>query len=678
MEFFRTLFSSGDFMSHGYCYLWRPGLVWLHVISDLLIALAYFSIPFTLVYFIRKRKDVPFNWMFICFGTFILACGATHAMEVWNLWHADYWLSGGIKALTALASVPTAILLVLLVPQALALPSPEAMRLEIAERKRAQKALDKAKNDLELRVQGRTAKLQKANDDLSDEILQRNFAEEALRRTEERFRLLVESVKDYAIFMLDLAGRVISWNTGAEHITGYREKEIIGERFSQFYQLEEIQRGKPETALNVAAAEGRYEEYGWRVRKDGSKLWANVVITAVRDPRGKLIGFSKITRDLTEQMRTEAALRASEEHLRMSQEASGSGAWAWDPRLDLATWSEEHFRIFGLEPTDVKQTWSSFLHLVHPGDRARVQSTILSALKPDGKLEVEYRINRPDGGERWVLSKGRTYCDTEGEPVRMIGLTMDATERKQLQQDLLKTQSELAHISRLLTLGEFASSIAHEVNQPLVAVVTNGDACLRWLTVEPPRLDKARESVAWIIKEGKRAAEIINRIRELAKNKAPQKAPLFVNDLIAEVISLIGTELAHNQVSLRTDLASDLPAVYGDRVQLQQVILNLIANGIDAMKGVTQRPRELSINSKATDEKQILITVQDCGTGVEPKILEDIFKAFFTTKGEGMGLGLSISRTIVEAHGGRMWALTNTDHGATFQFTLPRVAGAHA
>ncbi len=255
---------------------------------------------------------------------------------------------------------------------------------------------------------------------------------------------------------------------------------------------------------------------------------------------------------------------------------------------------------------------------------------------------------------------------------------MDITERKQLEHDLLKTQSDLARVSRLLTLGELTSSIAHEVNQPLVAVVTNGDACMRWLTAEPPNLDKVRESLVWIVKEGKRAGEIIKRIRELAKNKAPQKTELLVNDVITEVINLAGSELSNNQVTLRTEFASDLPIVRGDRVQLQQVILNLIANAIDAMKSIHQHPRELSISSRATDDGQILITVRDCGRGVEPNILENVFKAFFTTKKEGMGLGLSISRTIVEAHGGRMWALSNNDQGATFQFTLPMVAGAHA
>src|SRR5467141_2109638 len=180
MKILDSLFSSGDFMPHGYCYLWKPGLVWLHVVSDALIALAYFSIPIALIYFIRKRRDLPFNWMFLCFGTFIMACGTTHAMEVWTLWHGTYWLSGAIKAVTAIASVPTAVLLVHLVPRALALPSPEAMRLEIAERKRAQEALRKAKDELELRVQERTSELRKANEDLVAEIAQRKRSEEEL------------------------------------------------------------------------------------------------------------------------------------------------------------------------------------------------------------------------------------------------------------------------------------------------------------------------------------------------------------------------------------------------------------------------------------------------------------------------------------------------------------------
>ena len=678
MEFLRKLFSSGDFMPHGYCYLWQPALIWLHVVSDTLIALAYFSIPLTLIYFVRKRRDVPFNWVFVCFGVFILTCGATHAMEVWTLWHATYWLSGAVKGVTALASVPTAILLVGLIPKALAIPSPEALRVEIAERKRTQEDLRKAKDELERRVEERTSELRKINADLLAEIVQRNLAEEELRRSEDRMRSLVETVKDYAIFGLDPSGRVVSWNVGAEHIKGYDAKEIMGQHFSRFYPPERLLINQPEMQLRVAAAEGRFEEDGWRVRKDGSRFWANVVITALRDRDGNLLGFSKITRDLTERKRAEEALRESEEQLRLAQKASGSGVWDWNPRTGVVSWSEEHSRIFGVAPDQRDRPWKSFLQLVHAEDRTRLQSEANSALKPGGELDVEYRISRADGQVRWVVSKGRTHCGDGDEPVRMIGLTQDITERKQLEQALLKTQTELAHLSRVMTMGELTSSIAHEVNQPLAAVVMNGDACLRWLAVEPPNLNKVRESLASIIQQAARAGEVITRIRALAKKATPQKTALRIDELIFEVIGLVGGELAKHHVFLETELESGLPVVFGDRVQLEQVILNLIANGIEAMSTVTGRLRDLSIATKTTEGRQILISVRDCGSGLAPELIDHVFEAFFTTKQAGIGLGLSISRTIVETHGGRLWATANPAHGATFQFTLPLAAGAAA
>jgi PAS domain S-box-containing protein len=309
VELITGLFSPSNFMPHGYCYLWNMELVWLHLVSDALIALSYFSIPVTLVYFIRKRRDLPFSWIFVCFGVFILACGATHAMEIWNLWHANYWLSGGVKAVTALASVATAILLVRLIPQALALPSPEALRHQIAERRLAEEALHRAKIELEFRIEERTGELKKTNQTLLGEIAQRQKTEEELRHNEGRFRLLVESVQDYAIFMLDPAGRITSWNAGAEKIKGYPAEEILGQHFSLFYSPEDSNRQTAQMELDTAAAEGRFEDEGWRVRKDGSRFWANVVITAVRDERGKLIGFSKITRDLSDRKRAEEELR---------------------------------------------------------------------------------------------------------------------------------------------------------------------------------------------------------------------------------------------------------------------------------------------------------------------------------------------------------------------------------
>jgi C4-dicarboxylate-specific signal transduction histidine kinase len=238
-------------------------------------------------------------------------------------------------------------------------------------------------------------------------------------------------------------------------------------------------------------------------------------------------------------------------------------------------------------------------------------------------------------------------------------------------------QTELAHLSRVLTMGELTSSIAHEVNQPLAAVVANGDACRRWLDAQPPNIDKARECAAWIVNEGNRASEVVQRIRALSKKTSPHRDKLDINEVVREVIGLVGAALAQNHVSLDTDLPTDLPVVFGDRVQVQQVILNLITNGIDAMSSITGR-RELLLSTKATGENELLISVRDCGTGLAPELASHVFQPFFTTKAMGMGLGLSISRRIIEGHGGRLWASPNPLHGVTFQFTLPRVAGASA
>jgi PAS domain S-box-containing protein len=257
MDTLRGLFSSNGFMPHGYCYLWNGRLVWLHIVSDALIFLSYLSISLTLLYFLRKRRDVPFHWMFAWFGVFIVACGFTHGLEIWTLWHATYWLSGAVKAITASASLVTATFLIRFVPAALTMPSPEQVRVK-----------------------------------------------------EESFHMLVGQVKDYAIFMLDPEGRVMTWNEGAERIKGYGREEIIGRHFSCFYTPEDIARHRPPEELEAAAKEGRFEDESWRVRKDGSRFWANVLLTALKDDTGKLRGFSKITRDITARKHAEAELQA--------------------------------------------------------------------------------------------------------------------------------------------------------------------------------------------------------------------------------------------------------------------------------------------------------------------------------------------------------------------------------
>jgi C4-dicarboxylate-specific signal transduction histidine kinase len=420
-------------MPHGVCYLWQPGIIWLHAISDSVIALSYFAIPLTLIQFVRRRPDLPFHWMFLMFGLFIFGCGTTHVMEVWTLWHATYRLVGIIKAVTAVASVATALLLVALIPKAVALPSPAQLRAanaelerEIAERRRAEAALKSARDELETRVQQRTADLAAVNQELTVEMDRRQRAD-------------------------------------------------------------------------------------------------------------------------------------------------------------------------------------------------------------DQRLRAE--------------------------------------------QALTRMQAELAHVARVTTMGELAASIAHEVNQPLTAVITNANACLRWLAADPPNTIEARDSLTRILRDGRRAGEVLKRIRELLKKGSPQSAPQDLNDLIQEVLALVQGALHSHRIDTQVELTGTVPQVLGDRVQLQQVILNLVMNGVEAMNDVNDRPRNLVVACSAQRSNEVVVTVRDSGSGIGPENLARLFEPFFTTKSSGMGMGLSVSRSIVERHGGRLWASAGEGYGATFQFALPAIPG---
>ena len=250
-------------------------------------------------------------------------------------------------------------------------------------------------------------------------------------------------------------------------------------------------------------------------------------------------------------------------------------------------------------------------------------------------------------------------------------LESEIAERKRAEESFHKTQADLAHLTRVMTMSELATSIAHEVNQPLAAIVTNGAAGVRWLAGEPPNIERARDSMTRIVNEGNRASEVIKRIRSLSRKASPHKSQLEINEIVQDVLALVRTELAKNRVRVSLDLKPDLPQVVGDRVQLQQVFLNLIMNGIEATEDVKDRARELRIKSECCDPGHVLVSVRDTGVGLDAQHIEQVFEAFYTTKTEGVGMGLSISRSIVEAHGGRLWASANQGPGATFQLTLP-------
>lgn len=362
-------------------------------------------------------------------------------------------------------------------------------------------------------------------------------------------------------------------------------------------------------------------------------------------------------------------LRESEQRFRDYAETASDWFWATGPEHDFTYFSEQVG--FGIDWGKLigKRRWDVAADFASEPENWREHMATLERREPF--RDFVYKVQRVDGSLGFVSISGKPVFDAEGRFSGYRGVARDITERQRAEEALREAQSELAHVTRVATLGELSASIAHEINQPLAGVVTTGQACLRWLGREVPDLAEARAAVERIIRDGNRAGEVIARIRALVRKAAPQKARLAINDVIAEVIALADSELRRHGVALHTDLAAALPLVLGDRIQLQQVLLNLLLNGMEALRGVTDRPRTLIVRSQPEEAAAIRVGVQDVGPGIAPQDLERIFTAFVSTKPEGLGMGLAISRSIIEAHGGRLWATPNDGPGATVQFTLP-------
>ena len=313
----------------------------------------------------------------------------------------------------------------------------------------------------------------------------------------------------------------------------------------------------------------------------------------------------------------------------------------------------------------------SVLDVFYEADREAVRHQIAACFARLGQASSwEFRKVRKDGTVLHVRETARAMCRTGRDPVILV-VCEDVTERKRAEEALHRAQAELAHVTRLTTLGQLAASIAHEVNQPLAAIVADADASLNWLATAEPELERVRETLVAIATDGHRAADVIQRIRQLATKTEPRKTPLDVNDIVRDVVALVRAEVARYEITLTLEAASSLPSVVGDRIQLQQVVLNLVMNAIEAMAPVTDRARTLLIRSERHDDDGVRVAVHDTGIGIRASDLDLVFNAFFTTKPSGMGMGLSISRSMIEAHGGRLWAAPNEPHGAIFQFSLP-------
>jgi PAS domain S-box-containing protein len=381
--------------------------------------------------------------------------------------------------------------------------------------------------------------------------------------------------------------------------------------------------------------------------------------------------------DITERKRVETALRQTEAYLEEGQRLSHTGSWAWNvARRENIHWSQEQYRLFGLDPKSDSLSFETAYQRIHPEDHSTFNRVLERAIRERSDFEVDFRIVLPDGSTKYSRSVGHPVFSASGELVEFVGTGIDMTERRQAERErerLRQVQADLAHISRATTMGELTASLAHEINQPITAAATDARTCLRWLAREQPDLEEARESAARMVNAVTRAADIITRLRQLFKKGAPQTNLVDVSEVIQEMVVLLRSEASRHSVSILTELSDDLPRVAADRVQLQQVLMNLMLNGIEAMQDM-KAEGQLTIKSLMAEGGQLLISVSDTGVGLPREQADQIFNAFFSTKAQGTGMGLSISRSIVESHGGRMWATSNPGRGATFNFTLPTAA----
>ncbi len=389
--------------------------------------------------------------------------------------------------------------------------------------------------------------------------------------------------------------------------------------------------------------------------------------------------FTGIIRDVSEKKRAEEALRRNESYLAQAQRLAHIGGWVWEVADRNALYlSEEWYRIYGFDSKGGMPTWEERLQRLHPDDRPRFQATIDRVIAERTNYDVAFRILTPDASVRFIHSVGQPVVSPSGELLQFVGVAMDVTESRRAEEERERLRQELAHLAhlnRVSTMGELSASLAHEIKQPIGAAATNADACLRFLDRDRPDVPEAREAVLEMARDVRRAADIIERIRSLYQKGSSHQNLVDVNEVIREMVAMLRNEASRHSVSIRTEIADGLPKVMADRVQLQQVLMNLMLNGIEAMGGARG---ELTIKSELTEDGQLLISISDTGVGLPTGKADQIFNAFFTTKSQGTGLGLAITRSIVESHGDRVWATANSGRGTTFQFTLSPKRPPHA
>jgi len=498
---------------------------------------------------------------------------------------------------------------------------------------------------------------------LLTDIDDRRQAEEALRARVLNLRLILDSIPALVTTMTP-AGDTEMVNEQLVAYTGQTIEELKNWR----------EKLHPEDRARVAEGWRRTVETGnpydgdERIRgADGVYRWFHSRGLPMRDADGRIMRWCILLTDIEDRITAEEALRRSERELGLIIETIPALVWSAAPGGELTYVNRRVLEYTGATlETLAKDGWTNF---IYPDDFEPTVSAWSHSVATGQQHEIQYRLRRWDGEFRWFHVLGQPARDSEGRITRWYGLLIDIDDRKKIEEALRTTETRLSRATQIATVGELAASIAHEVNQPLAAVVANGHACLRWLSAQPPNLSKAREAVERIVRDGKEAGEVVRRIRALFKRANVEKTILELNEIIREVLGLLQSETLKRRVTVETDFDRGLTPVAGDRVQLQQLTLNLLLNGIEAMDPVLDRPRKLFVRSRCQGRDSVLVEIRDCGVGLKDP--DKVFDAFFTTKENGMGMGLAICRSIVEAHNGRLWAASGEGAGTTFSFTLP-------
>jgi PAS domain S-box-containing protein len=504
------------------------------------------------------------------------------------------------------------------------------------------------------------------------DVTQRKRAEEQLRRSE-AFLAKAQRLSLTGSFSFYSATQEFIWSEELYRIFEFEPGvrvtlELIGSRYhpEDRHVMEEVAEGMRRGALDF--------DYEHRLlMADGSIKHIRVVAHGTPDKESTGLEYFGAVQDITQHRHAEAELRRSEAYLAEAQRLSHTGSWVVDyaNRKPIHS-SEEHHRLFGFDPAAGRPPWRAWMDRIHPEDRPRMRELVERSSREKTDLEMDYRICLPDGTIRYVHDVGHPVLNAAGDVVEFVGTTVDVTQRRLAEDALDKVRSELAHVTRSMSLGALTASIAHEVNQPLAGIITNASTCLRMLAADPPNIAGARMTAQRTIRDGNRAADVITRLRALFSKKAAATESVDLNEATREVLALVFSDLLRNRVFLRAEIDDEHPVhVTGDRVQLQQVILNLVRNATDAMHDVNDRPRHLLVKVEREQEGGARLLVRDAGVGIGPQSIERVFDAFYTTKGDGMGIGLSVSRSIIESHGGKLWAEANDGPGATFSFSIP-------